>query len=110
MQVTGEITQIMPVQTGTKKDGGTWQKQIFILKTDEAYNNLYCFDVFGDEKVANLTKYNKVGDTVNVEFNIQTNDYQGKYFTSLQAWKISKIGKEEPSATVLPETADGLPF
>ena len=44
----------------------------------------------GDEKVENLTKYQKVGDTVKVNFNVSTNEWQGKYFTSLQAWRIEK--------------------
>ena len=74
MEVQGKITKILDKQTGTKKDGsGEWVKQSFTLETDEKYNNLYCFEVFGDEKVENLNKYNKVGDSVSVEFNVSTN-------------------------------------
>ena len=91
MEAKGKITKILEKQTGQKKDGsGEWVKQSFTLETDEKYNNLYCFEVFGEEKVENLNKYNKVGDSVSVEFNVSTNEWKGKYFTSLHAWKVMK--------------------
>ena len=91
MEITGKITKVLDKVTGQKKDGsGDWVKQSFVVETSEQYNNLYCFEVFGDEKVENLNKYNKVGDDVKVDFNVSTNEWQGKYFTTLQAWKIFK--------------------
>jgi len=54
-KVTGAITHISEVVKGQKKDGsGEWQKLSFTIKTPDEYNNLYAFDVFGDEKVENL--------------------------------------------------------
>jgi hypothetical protein len=89
MQITGKITKILEAQTGEKKDGsGSWIKQNFLVETEEKYNNLFCFEVFGDEKVQNLQKFNKVGQVVDVEFNVSTNEYKGSYYTSLSAWKI----------------------
>jgi sporulation protein YlmC with PRC-barrel domain len=87
----GKITKVLEKETGTKKDGsGEWVKQSFIVETGEKYNNVYCFELFGDEKVDNFNKYNKVGDLVDVDFNVKTNEWQGKYFTTLQAWKVFK--------------------
>lgn len=89
MEVTGVIEKILDVQKGAKKDGsGDWEKQEFIVKTDSQYNNLYCFEIFGDQKVDNFAKFNKVGQEVTVEFNVNTSEYQGKYYTRLSAWKI----------------------
>ena len=99
MEITGKITKVLDKVTGQKKDGsGEWVKQSFILETTEQYNNLYCFELFGDEKVDNFNKYNKVGSDVKVDFNVSTNEWQGKYFTSLQAWKIFKA---EPDTTAI---------
>jgi hypothetical protein len=93
LEVTGKLKKFLEPQTGEKKDGsGNWIKQSFLVETDSQYNNLYCFEVFGDEKVANLTKYQKEGDSVTVEFNVNTNEYKGSYYTTLAAWKISKAG------------------
>lgn len=111
MKVQGKITKILEKVTGQKKDGsGEWVKQSFIVTTSEQYNNLYCFEVFGAEKVENLNKFNKVGDLVDVEFNVQTNEWQGKYFTSLQAWNIKKVVSQEVSQPVDEGESDLLPF
>jgi len=100
LKVTGKITAIPEKITGEKKDGsGTWEKQIFILDSGDEYNNLFSFEVFGEEKVANFNQYNKVGSIVDVKFNISTNEWQGKYFTSLQAWSVFKAESEERGAT-----------
>ena len=89
LEVKGLIKEILEVQTGEKKDGsGQWEKQSFLVDTGTQYNNLYCFEIFGDQKVDNFKKYNKVGQEVTVEFNVNTNEYQGKYYTTLSAWKI----------------------
>jgi len=91
LEVTGKLKKFLEPQTGVKKDGsGNWIKQSFLVETDAQYNNLYCFEVFGDDKVQNLTKYQKEGDSVSVEFNVNTNEYNGNYYTTLAAWKISK--------------------
>ena len=37
----------------------------------------------------------KVGDTVKVSFNVSTNEHNGKYYTSLNAWSIFKESSSE---------------
>lgn len=100
MEVTGKITKILELQTGTTAAGTEWKKQCFILETTEQYNNLYCFEIFGAEKVDNFLKYNKVENVVKVDFNVNTKEWQGKYFTSLSAWKVFKAEavEEKPEA------------
>ncbi len=92
LQVTGKITQILDLQTGEKKDGtGQWKKQLFILDSETQFNNIYSFEIFGNDKVDAFLDHNKVGDSVKVGFNVNTSEYQGKYFTTLSAWKIEKV-------------------
>jgi hypothetical protein len=46
-----------------------------------------------------------------VSFNIGTNEWKGKYFTSLSAWRIEKSTGEAPIAEVVVEEESGdLPF
>ena len=110
-----KITKVLEVQKGTSKAGKDWQKLTFVGETSEAYNNIYAFEIFGEEKVENFNKFNKVGDTVNVEFNVSCNEWQGKYFTSLSAWRIEKAqGVIDTPAESFPEVNevddDSLPF
>ena len=107
MKVTGKIRTIEDVQKGTSKDGKDWQKLIFTLVTNEQYNNLYAIEIFGEEKVNKFLKYNNVGTEIDVDFNIKTNEWQGKYFTSLQYWKSFKAETQKVETT---EESDDLPF
>jgi hypothetical protein len=90
LSVIGRITKVLPPQSGTSKAGNAWTKQLFLVDNGETYNNLFCFELFKDEKVQKFNQYNKAGDTVKVEFNVNCNEYNGRYYTSLQAWKVSK--------------------
>jgi len=110
MKVTGKIENILDTQTGTSKAGKEWKKTSFVVKTDDEYNNLYCFEIFGDEKVNNFLQYNSKGDVVDVDFNVKTNEWKGKYFTSLDAWKIFKADNSKQKEEVAVEEEGDLPF
>ena len=112
MQVANlKITKINEVESGTSKVGKSWKKLTFVGETQEQYNNLYAFELFGEEKVDNFVKFNKVGDVVDVDFNVSTREWEGRYFTSLSAWKVFKANAE---AAQVPSPADDpandLPF
>lgn len=123
LQINGVIKTVLPLEKGTTKAGAEWQKQSFIVANNDGYEGkeqIFCFEVFGEEKVQNFNKFNKAGDGVTVDFNISTNEWNGKYFTSLQSWKVSK---SESVSTIQEATTpfqtveileviedDGLPF
>src|SRR5210317_310753 len=69
------------------------------VETNEQYNNLYSFEMYKGaeyvEHVDNFIKYNKVGDSLRVEWNVRTKEYNGRFFTSLSSWKIEKLGTGE---------------
>ena len=122
LEITGIIEKVLPLESGVTKVGTNWQKQNFIVTNNDGYDGkkqIFCFEIFGEEKVQNFNKFNKVGDSVKVDFNISTNEWKDKYFTSLQAWKVFKSEQvnEIPSAeTFAPATnlnedePDDLPF
>lgn len=93
MEISGVIKKVLPTDSGQTKDGKVWQKQLFVVSNNDGYEGkeaIFCFEIFGEEKVQNFNKFNKEGDNVQVSFNISTNEWQGKYYTSLQAWKVFK--------------------
>lgn len=111
--IKGTIKKILDVQSGVSKStGNQWKKQNFVITNNDGYEfkrQLFCFEVFGIERVDNFVKYNKVGDEVEVSFNIQTNEYEGKYYTSLQAWKVMSLTSNQTQEPVV-EGDDDLPF
>ena len=112
MEVTGKITKVLEKQSGVSKADKEWTKLSFVLETNEAYNNLYCFEVFGTEKVEQFEKYNKVGQEVEVHFNVSSREYNGRYFHNLDAWKIVKASEEKVSPELNKSDVenDDLPF
>lgn len=117
LTMTGKILKILEVEKGTSKAGKDWQKINFVLSTGNEYNPEVAFQIFGEEKVANFIKYNKVGQVVDVSFNISSREYNGNYFHNLDAWKIFKSDAAEPNQAPLKEVElekasaeDDLPF
>ena len=122
LTVQGTIKKFLTVESGTAKTSGNeWQKQSFIISNNEGYEGkeqIFCFEVFGQEKVENLTKFQKEGDAVKVSFNIGCNEWKDKYYTSLSAWRIDKVdANAEPLGQAQPEVSenvnnliDNLPF
>ena len=116
---TGKIIEILPTESGTSKQGKDWKKLIFAIDTGEQYNNIVAFEVFGEEKCDNFVKYNKIGKTVDVEFNLSSNKWKDKYFTSASAWKITNANDTETAMQQAksiideafePEDDSSLPF
>lgn len=107
-KVKGKIVEIGDIQVF---DSGS-KKIAFVLETEEQYNNLYSFDLFkSGEYISHVEKfneYNKVGDTVEVEFNIQCKEYNGKHYTNLQCWRLEK--DQQASQNNEPTGDDDLPF
>ena len=76
--------------------------------------NIHFFDKF--------LKYNSEGQVVEVKFNVESKEHNGKYFTNVTAWSIrsDKGNATEPTSTApsvaqapIPATAeekDDLPF
>jgi hypothetical protein len=110
MKVTGTIKEVGEVQQGESKAGKEWKKVTFILETTEEYNNIYPLEVFGEEKVDNFLKFNKVGQSVDVDFNVSANEWKGKYFVSLSAWKVFKAEVVNKPEEVKELVEDALPF
>ncbi|MEN8887012.1 MAG: DUF3127 domain-containing protein [Winogradskyella sp.] len=107
-QLSGTIKLIGEKQTF---DSG-FQKVEFVLTTnDEKYPQDVKFEIVQD-KVDDFLKYNKVGKAVDVSFNVRGNEYKGKYYVSLSAWKVFKSEETATDIGVPTEeiaTAD-LPF
>ena len=84
--LNGTIKQIYPVQTW---DSG-FSKREFVVTTKEQYPQDIKFEVV-KEKATDFEKFNKVGDTVDVKFNVRGNEFNGKYYVNLQAWHVAKV-------------------
>lgn len=82
------------------------------------------FTVFGENNVNNFLQYRKPGDDVEVSYNFEAREYNGKFYTDVMAWKtwaildgrVSKQNINAPNAVPAEpeieehEEDDDLPF
>jgi hypothetical protein len=85
MDISGKIIQFLQVQTGQGKNG-TWKKQEFILETGDQYPKKVCISVWGDK--VNLSGI-KPGDMVDVSFDVESREYNSRWYTEVRAWKVN---------------------
>ena len=109
MKITGTIKLIGETKTGTSKAGKAWSKLSFLIANNSGYEGkeaIFSFDLFGEDKVEKFLKYNKVGADVDVKYNIECREWEGKYFTNLAAWSVFKADAEPTAAEA--ETSEAL--
>lgn len=88
---------------------GSWVKQDFILEyQDGNFPAEVCFTSFGNEKVAELDKF-QVGDLVKVSFNLRAREYNGRWYNDLRVWRISPLSPAQEQAPAPAPSLDDMP-
>lgn len=108
MEVTGTVVKILQKQTGTNKTGGTWEKQDFVLETEGQYPKKICIGVMGDKLMPILANFT-VGTKVTASLNIESREYNERWYTEVRAWKLSNIVTAQP-VVAEDESNNDLPF
>ena len=100
LELEGRIIRKEPKQNGNSARGA-WVKQDFVLEyQDGNYPAQVCFTSFGDEKVAELERY-QIGDQVKVSFNLRAREYNGRWYNDVRVWRLSPAG-QAPAAPAAP--------
>ena len=76
-----------------------FQKREFILTTPGDYPQDVKLEFY--QKDCSKLDGVAVGDEVTASFNIKGNEYKGKYYVNLQAWKIQAGSEQPPSPKVV---------
>jgi len=86
MELKGKVIKLLPIQTGTSARG-EWRKQEFILEIPGNFPKQVCLYMWGDAiDSASLTE----GIDVTASIDIESREYNGKWYTNVRAWKIEK--------------------
>lgn len=114
LSITGRLIKVLPRQTG---DGakGKWFKQEFAIETLDQYPKKVCFSAWGDhcDLIADLKK----DEEVTVSFNVESHEYNERWYTELKIWKVVRAQKKEKTGLGLDEAVgedldddNSLPF
>jgi hypothetical protein len=109
MEISGKIIAVLPAVGGTSRLGNEWKKQEYVLETHEQYPKKVCFQIFGADKIDQAAI--REGEEVTVSIDIESREYQGRWFTNINAWKVERTSTQAapPSAYMTPPEPASIP-
>lgn len=101
MEFEGVVYKIMPVTRGTSARG-EWQRQdvVFDYNDGGQFSRKICVTFFNKESdVAKLRE----GETFLVSVNIESREYNGRWYTDIRAWRLQPKQAEVPGTGPMPD-------
>jgi len=92
LELSGQVVKLLPEQSG-QSQRGPWKKRDFILETNEQYPKKVAITCWG-EKVDEISSLNP-GTPVTVGINIESREYNDRWYTDIKAWRID-VGGSQP--------------
>ena len=96
MEIKGKVVLVLPQQSGTSQAGKQWKKQEFVIETQEQFPKKICFNLFGADRINEA--HIQMGEEIIIEFDIDAREWQGRWFTSINAFRVTR-----PAATTMPD-------
>ena len=120
LEITGKVFTVLPSQSGQGQKG-PWVKQNFVIETGDQYPKKVCLLAWNDK--AEIVSRLKEGDEVKVAFDLESREFNGKWYTDAKVWKMEVLSQSnlsssshyEPTPTASnqepqPPVSDDLPF
>lgn len=107
MDVSGKLIKVLPLQKGTSARG-EWQKQEFVVEViNGSFPRNICFQVWNNK--VNLESLSP-NETIKVFFEIDSREFNDKWFTTLTAWRIESLQNQAPNMPTPPTTFQSAPL
>ncbi len=114
VELKGKLFQKLEIVNGEGRNG-KWEKQEFIIETEDQYPKKICISLWNDKLslLGNIAE----GDALTASVNIESREYNSRWYTDIRAWRIER-GADEGSTPPPPDPAleefdspeDDLPF
>lgn len=94
MEIIAKLISIVQASEGTSAKG-PWRKATAIFKTDGEYPKTIAVDFWNSK----LEEANKIplGTTCKVKFDIESREYNGKWYTNCKGFFIETVGAAQPT-------------
>lgn len=113
MEISGIVFAILESQLGTSSNGNKWVKHNFVIETEGQYAKKIKFDFFSKDPTSKLSF--SEGDNITVSFNLESREYNGKWYSNINAYKVTTEGQraqqdkpKEKKGAAASETNDDL--
>jgi len=88
MEIKGQVVAILPLESGITKAGKDWQKLTIVIEFSEGnYQKKLALSATKEELIKTL-KNLKQGDSITASINLESREFNGKWFNSINVWKV----------------------
>ena len=91
VELKGRLVEKLQTVSGEGRNG-RWEKKEFIIETDDQFPKKICISVWND-KLAMLENIAE-GDVIKVSVNIESREYNSRWYTDIRAWRIERDADE----------------
>lgn len=84
-----EIEGILKIKNSKETFASGFEKRTFVIQTIDKYPQMIQFELFKD-KCGLIDQFN-IDEKIKVGLNIRGSEYKGKFYVSLNAWKIERL-------------------
>ena len=99
MEFEGVVYKILPPTSGTSARG-EWKRQDVVFELPQEFSRKICVTFFNkDSEVAQLHE----GMACTVSVNVESREFNGRWYTSIRAWKIQQgVVEAAPAVQAVP--------
>ncbi len=103
-EVTGKLHKVFPTETKTSN----FQARDFVIETTNGnYPQMIKFQLVQD-RCSIMDAYTE-GEGIKVYFDLRGREWNGKYFTNLNAWRVDKLEENDAQPAVTQSQEDSFP-
>ena len=98
MEIQGKVIAILePQRFVSQKNGNEYVTTVFVIETPGQYPKKVAMKVMGEDKFKQMGIV--MGGIYNVSFDVESREWQGKFFTECQAWRTQRVDGVQQAAT-----------
>lgn len=105
MDLQGKIIAALEPRSGVSARG-EWKSQDFVIETMDSFPRKMVFSVFGADRLQRFAI--QVGQMVNVSFDIDAHEYNGRWFNNIRAFDVRPV-QPAIAAPGVPGATDQMP-
>ena len=108
MDLTGKVIAIMEARSGvSNRTGNTWMTQEYVIEVPGQYPRKMMFNIFGEDRIKQFNI--QAGEEITVQFDIDAREFNGRWYTSIRAYRIVQGDVTQPAAPAAAPAAPTAP-
>lgn len=90
MEVKGKVIAVTAEESGVSRNGNEWKKKGFVIEQPGQYITKAYFTLLNQR----IDICPNVGDDVLVFFDVESREYNGKWYSDLRAYKVEQLQQQ----------------